>query len=244
MSSSKSAGARILRGEAGRRAAVASLALEVPLAGARGGIPLAEQLALARAEGFEAGRQEALREAAASTAAERAAQLRQLTDALTAAARAVATQRVDAVRVAEHDAVLLALELTEVVLGRELEVSRSVTVDALQRALALVPSGEDIVVRLHPDDLSVLDTGEGEWRALLPPGAVAVVADSAVEPGGCVLEAGACRVDAQIGPAMARARALLSAAGPAAPAPPAAAPPGPEDTSGGVPGRAPGDEGG
>jgi len=43
----------------------------------------------------------------------------------------------------------------------------------------------------------------------LPEASVHVIADPSVEAGGCVVEAGPCRIDAQIGPAIERARALL-----------------------------------
>jgi flagellar assembly protein FliH len=42
---------------------------------------------------------------------------------------------------------------------------------------------------------------------------VKVVHDPAIEIGGCVVEAGPCRIDAQVGPAMERARALIDSVG-------------------------------
>jgi flagellar assembly protein FliH len=79
----------------------------------------------------------------------------------------------------------------------------------VKRAVALVPEGEDLVVRLHPDDVITAD----DLQVLVAEASVKVVHDSEVEIGGCVVEAGPCRIDAQIGPAMARARALIDSVG-------------------------------
>ena len=54
-----------------------------------------------------------------------------------------------------------------------------------------------------------------ELTALVPDRQVRVVPDEGVEPGGCVVDAGPCHVDAQIGPALARARQLLATLSPA-----------------------------
>ena len=89
-------------------------------------------------------------------------------------------------------------------------MSPSLSVDALTRAMALVPRGEDLVVRLHPGDVTTSE----ELQALVADASVKVVSDPDVEIGGCVVEAGPCRIDAQVGPAMERARALIDSVGP------------------------------
>ena len=111
---------------------------------------------------------------------------------------------------AEHEAVELAFELAEAFFGREISLSPSISIEAVKRALTLVPHGEDLVVRLHPDDVVTPE----ELQALVIDASVKVVVDPEVEAGGCVVEAGPCRIDAQIGPAMTRARALIDTVGP------------------------------
>ena len=98
-----------------------------------------------------------------------------------------------------------AVDLASAIIGRELEVSVSPGADALARALALVPAGCTAVARLHPSDAASLEATP------LPdaPGALTVIADPAVEPGGCILEVGDSRIDAQLGPALDRVRAAL-----------------------------------
>src|SRR5437773_1636371 len=93
-----------------------------------------------------------------------------------------------------------AVDLAAAVVGRELQLSASPGSDALARALALVPAGCAAVARLHPDDVASV----GDLS-----GAVTVIADPAVEPGGCILEVGDSRIDAQLGSALDRVRAAL-----------------------------------
>ncbi len=100
-----------------------------------------------------------------------------------------------------------ALLLARAVLDRELAVSTNPGRDAIVRALALVPDGgAQATVRMHPDDVALL----GDIDDLALGTVLDVVADAAIEHGGCVLEAGDCRIDAQLGPAMERATAVLA----------------------------------
>jgi len=200
---------RVLRGEAGRLATTETFGLRLPDAKARPSAPAADPFAAARAAGFEEGFQAGLADAAAGDEAARTAQVCRLSDALITTAVGARSHRADAVSLAELEAVELAFELAEALLGRELSLSPSLSIDAVKRAVALVPKGEDLVVRLHPDDVITPD----ELQALVADASVKVVIDPEVEPGGCVVEAGPCRIDAQVGPAMERARALIHSVG-------------------------------
>jgi flagellar assembly protein FliH len=191
--------------------------------GLRLGEVYAEQLARlreeARREGWAAGHAEGLVAAEqVVTAAERAAEerlaavqirwerrLASATAAMGAAVEqldATAAPVVDELRDSILDAVLL---LVGDLLGRELAMASSPGLDALQRALTLCPTDVPIVVRLHPDDLAEVPP---EALAELPP-AVTVVGDDAVERAGALAEAGTQRVDAQLGAALERVRAVL-----------------------------------
>jgi flagellar assembly protein FliH len=150
--------------------------------------------------GYKAGHREGARAGREET--------RAATAALHAAARDVHQRAAADLDEAARTIAAAALELAESIVGRHLETAADPGAEALARALALAPSGP-LTARLHPDDIAILDT------SLLPDdGRVALVADSAVERGGCVVEGGATVIDAQIGPALARARqALLDDAG-------------------------------
>ena len=115
---------------------------------------------------------------------------------------ATAAPVVDEMRDSIIDSVLV---LVGDLLGRELATAASPGLDALQRALTLCPTDVPIVVRLHPDDLAEVPA---EALAQLP-ASVTVVGDDTVEHAGALAEAGNQRVDAQLGAALERVRAVL-----------------------------------
>jgi len=100
----------------------------------------------------------------------------------------------------------LVFELVEALVGRELAVAVDPGRDALARALAVNPSKEPVVARLHPDDVSRLgDLGElGDGRE------ITVVADHSVAPGDAVVEVGPSRIESRMEEALDRVRAVLT----------------------------------
>ena len=159
-------------------------------------------------EGYAAGMAEGLAAGRAAAAAESVAALSRL-EALgrSLAAAADELRRRQALELAGVEDALAraAVDLASAIIGRELEVSASPGADALARALALVPAGCTAVARLHPSDAVSLEATPLPDAA----GALTVIADPAVEPGGCILEVGDSRIDAQLGPALDRVRAAL-----------------------------------
>src|SRR5579871_3106120 len=167
------------------RAAVARAAAEATRRGFRDGHDAGYKAG--HAEGVRAARDEARAALTALHAAARDIQHRAATD-LAEASRTIAAA---------------ALELAEVIIGRHIETAADPGADALARALALAPN-IPLSARMHPEDIALLDP------SVLPDdGRVALVADAAVERGGCILEGGATVIDAQVGPAIARARQAL-----------------------------------
>jgi flagellar assembly protein FliH len=178
-----------------------------PLSDGDGPGPRVDPFEASRQAGYDEGYRAARTELEAANASATEADRRRVRSALAAAAAAVARTRVEAVGTLTNDAVSLAVELAQLFLQRELTLSDSVDVEAVARALSLAPAGEDLVVRLHPDHAVEL----AEIEALAPGVTVKMIEDLAIERGGCVLEVGPCRIDAQVGPAMERARAVLAA---------------------------------
>jgi flagellar assembly protein FliH len=109
--------------------------------------------------------------------------------------------------VATEDAIAEAgLRLAEAVLGREVAASADPGREAIARALALAPTGLATArVLLHPDDLA----GLGSLDDIALGDDVELIGDDSIERGGCVLESGDCTIDAQLGPALRRALAVL-----------------------------------
>lgn len=210
MSSSSRLGRRIVRPGDGVATTNASYLIDMP-ANRRGNGGLDDLLEKARQEGRDEGYRAATAEIAAAEAAGRSVQLRRVADAIVAGATEVGRTRVEAMELAASEAAELAYQLAEAFLQRELTVGQP-AIEALTRALHLVPEDKDVTVRLHPGDAVEPD----ELQQLLPDVAVRVVADARVEPGGCVVVAGPCRIDTQISSAMERARQVLSELYPAA----------------------------
>jgi flagellar assembly protein FliH len=167
------------------RDAVARLAAEATQRGFRDG----------HDAGFDAGHREGVRAARSETQAALAA----LHAAAVDVERRAATDLADAAQAIAT----AALHLAEAVIGRHIEAAADPGADAIARALALAPSGR-LVARMHPDDIALLDTA-----ALPPDGRATVVPDRSIGRGGCIVEGGATTIDAQVGPALERARQVI-----------------------------------
>jgi flagellar assembly protein FliH len=100
----------------------------------------------------------------------------------------------------------MVLTLVEDLLGRELALAESPVLDAIRRALQLVPSDAPAVVRVHPDDLAEIPA---DALAELPE-SVRVVGDADVERAGAVAETGPRRIDAQLMAALERVQTVLT----------------------------------
>lgn len=103
-------------------------------------------------------------------------------------------------------AVDLAMEIAGAILDREVATAVDPGREALSRALALAPVEGELVARLHPDDLESV----GEIDELVAPDRITLLADASVGPGGCLIEAGAARIDARLATALERVRSALS----------------------------------
>lgn len=169
------------------------------------GPTLDEQLAEARRAGYLAGREEALGDALLQAEQERAAALRAISSSLSEACRSLTRERHALVQEVVGEAVDLAFELLEALVSHELEQDDSPVRSAVTRALSMVPEGEDVRVRVNPE----IPLSAAELASLGEGNAILLLKDPAVEATGCIVEAGACRIDAQIGPAMERVRSVL-----------------------------------
>jgi flagellar assembly protein FliH len=183
-----------------------------------------EVRAAARAEGYAIGWAAGVRdatEAVNATAATAEAVRQSAADAQVRAVRGALQGLAQATQSLEHravtpanelrDAVLqAAVELTETLLGRELALATEPGMDALRRSLDLLPVGRPVTVRLHPADSSAVR----DALAAMPAGElgrdVIVVADPSIEPGGCIADCDATRVDAQLSTALDRVRQVLA----------------------------------
>lgn len=182
---------------------------------------VAEGYAAGHAAGMQAGPARADKAAAATAAA--AAQAAAVTGtkvdialgALRAAADALEASVRPTLQGAEEVVLRTAVELAEALVGRELTFTagggQGPGLDAVGRALASMPGSAPVTVRLSPADMVALDLAKA---AALPSAAgrrLEFVKDFSVERGGAIAECDAIWIDAQLGAAMARIRAVLDA---------------------------------
>jgi flagellar assembly protein FliH len=165
------------------------------------------------AAGYAAGLRKAAAEAEALEVAALAAQEQRSTasrEAMSSALGALrsATEQACAIRrvvLAEADSALAvaAIDLAEAIVGRELDDSENSAKAAVHRAMSVVAADEVLAVRLHPEDLAVINAD-----GAAPPG-LQLVSDDSLDRGDAVLEVSDGVVDARISTALARARAVL-----------------------------------
>lgn len=162
------------------------------------------------ADGFQAGLDAAAAQIDAELAEHRraAGRLDRLADALGDAVRDLAARDRVALEDIEADVVALAVSLAEAILERELAIVDEPVLEALRRAVRLLPDRGAPLVRVHPDDATTTSAAVAA-DVLRWPAGVSVVPDRSVEPGGCVVEVGSCRVDAQLATAIERMRDAL-----------------------------------
>lgn len=169
---------------------------------------LAAAMRVAREEGLRLARVEIDAAVAAHDAASR--DLAQVTQALSSAVEQLRTRDRDDLAEIERQAVVFAVELAGSLVGRELERCDDQLVASIDRSIALVPERGLVMVRVNPTDVAAARAST-ENRAELG-GRIEIVADTSIAPGGCVAVVGPLRVDAQLGPALDRVRAVAAGA--------------------------------
>lgn len=198
----------------------------------------------ARAAGFAQGWSAGLRQASERAAAERAveremadlnarnAELHRATalaraqDAVLAAARALVDREDPHVGALADTVLELALDLAGAVLDRELSLTASPALDAVQRALRPLDPAQPVTVRVHPEDLSALEGdglkrtgGAAEASSVSFASSVRFTADPTLQPGDAVAVQGDTEVDARLRTSVSRAlEALVGTAATAGPA--------------------------
>jgi flagellar biosynthesis/type III secretory pathway protein FliH len=155
----------------------------------------------ARAEGFAAGRAEAL------------AALEPALAALAAAAAGVEAQRSEVAEALERRAVELGLALAGKVLSGVLEVESERVVESVRGALRGIVERERIIVLVNPEDMEIVRAAMDEVRASL--GGIEhceVQAERRVGRGGCIVRTPVGDVDGRVETKLERAREVVASA--------------------------------
>jgi flagellar assembly protein FliH len=155
--------------------------------------------------GFNQGHEEGYGEGIAQ-AAQHAQLLAGLVQRLGQAADALMNRETTARHEIENDVVATAVRIAEQLVGHELAHTDTRARDAIARALQLAPDHGLVTARLNPVDIAVIN----EAGDLTTGRALELVADASLAPGDCIVDVGACRIDARIDAAFARMREVLS----------------------------------
>lgn len=183
-----------------------AVAAHMPRRSSDDGPSIEIQLAEARRAGYELGRSEGLADALAAAEARRAEALAEIAENLADACTAAAHARRSIVDEVVADAIELAFDIASALVGDAIASSGSAAREAVTRAVKIAPEGEELRVRMHPDAA----LGAAEVEALVVGSSVRVLSDPAIERSGCVVEVGACRIDAQLAPALSRVHEVLA----------------------------------
>lgn len=119
------------------------------------------------------------------------------------------TQYAEAIARSEAIALDLAVTIARAILGYEAEHSAECILAQARSALEQYHGKDAVTIRLHPDSLRLLQEVGNPITAEHSSQSIAFVADSSVEPGGCILETALGTFDAQLSTQLARARQLL-----------------------------------
>lgn len=107
-----------------------------------------------------------------------------------------------------HDLASVVVALVEDLLGRSLEADGAHVVGAITQAVAEIPKGTEITVRLHPDDAALLNRFDVDLEAAVGR-IVHTELDASIERHGVVVVSGSTSVDAQIKTRLDRLREVL-----------------------------------
>lgn len=159
------------------------------------------------AEARQRGRSEGLRDAdseirrRAEELAERICneKLNTVLPALRSAAETLAHERDRWLAAWESAAIELSIGIAEKVLRRELQARPGSVMEIVRHTLEMAAGSAEVRVRLHPDDCTLLaETADDIVRHMASCGEVAIVPDSTMTRGGCVVETRHGSIDARL----------------------------------------------
>lgn len=109
----------------------------------------------------------------------------------------------------EQEIVLLALDIAEKIVRKEIELGPGVIREITQQAIKKATHREKIIIRVNATDLEYVEKERGLLREKSGSSDLIILSDPTVEPGGCVLETDLGTVDARIDTQLAQIREAL-----------------------------------
>jgi flagellar assembly protein FliH len=112
---------------------------------------------------------------------------------------AAVKERKSIIKDAENELLRLALKIAEQIIRSEVSLHRDVSLNIVSEAIARVSDREQIIVRVNREDAEYLKRYKDRLSGMLDGvKSFSILEDSAVEPGGCVIETNLGFVDARI----------------------------------------------
>jgi len=161
----------------------------------------AEGLARGEAEGRAAGLEQGRAEGAAAAEAAMATQLAAIGEGWTTALQQVLQSRELLRDEARRDLLRLSLAIAERVLGRLPAHDPTVVVDQVEAAIAMLSGATRLRIRVHPDDLEMIERHFGSTVAGIREASdldVGLESDESIIRGGCVVSAGDGEIDSRL----------------------------------------------
>jgi flagellar assembly protein FliH len=164
--------------------------------------------------GYEVGMEQGMAMGRAATEADSAAADRRaaiVANAFALAADRVASDLQNQFALATNSVLATAFEVAFAIIDRDLRDRPRTGEEALRAALAVVPTHEPCMARLHPSDAALLN-GSDEVAALVAGRTeVTIVSDPSVASGDCMIDMTSARVEHRLDEALARVRTALRA---------------------------------
>ena len=142
-------------------------------------------------------------------AQQRAEATRRVLAAVAAAAAGLDARQAPALRDVQEVILAAATQIAEAIVGYEITHGEQQGLAAVRRALALLPDGGPVTVRLHPEQYREVTAAAGD-DCVVDGRRVTVRPDAELSPGDAVADYGSTTVDATVAAAVGRVRAELA----------------------------------
>ncbi len=108
-------------------------------------------------------------------------------------------QRAEFLKSSEETLVRLAVAVAKKIIGDAVQIQEDAVLETVRNALRHVQEKENVVVRVHPEDLKIVREHRSEWLSIVEgSGSLDIEEDERVRRGGCLVETEAGNVEAQI----------------------------------------------
>lgn len=117
----------------------------------------------------------------------------------TTIADTVLAERAEVLRAAEEAAVRLTIAVARKVVGDAAAIDEKFVLQIVRRALRWAADAQRVVIRVHPDDVKLVEEHQPEWIAAARRSrSLRVEADTSLARGGCHVETDACEIVASL----------------------------------------------